>query len=163
MTDDARGDEVYQPTGSNEEQEDASPLDMEDAVGEDDYDTMLDRGYSPPERPYAVDKPGTTAAEQREGENLDERLSEEVPDVGDRPQDLDGDPLGDAPGTDGELVDQEAGDERSGRLVAPNQGIERPVHDGVAATDVGIDDASAPAEEAAVHEVDDPERGGTAP
>jgi hypothetical protein len=162
MTDESRGDDVYQPTGGDEE-EDASHLDMEDAVGEDDYDTILDRGYSPPERPYAVDRTGTTDAEQHEGESLDERLSEEVPDVGERARDQVGDPLGDTTGTDGELVDPEAGDERSGRLVAPNQGLERPVHDGVAATDVGVDDASAPAEEAAVHEVDDPEAGNTAP
>jgi hypothetical protein len=162
MKDEARGDDVYQPTGTDEDQDDVASLDMEDAVGEDDYDTILDRGYSPPERPYAVDKPGTTDAEQREGESLDERLSEEVPDLGEEPQDPEGDEVGDAPGTDGELVDPEAGDERSGRLVAPNQGIERPVHDGVAATDVGVDDASAPAEEAAVHEVDDPEAGDAA-
>ncbi|MEE4540515.1 DUF5709 domain-containing protein [Streptomyces sp. V4-01] len=162
MTDEARGDDVYQPTGTDEDQDDVAALDMEDAVGEDDYDTILDRGYSPPERPYAVDRRGTTDAEQREGESLDDRLSEEVPDVGAGPQDPDGDRLGDAPGTDGELVDPEAGDERSGRLVAPNQGIERPVHDGAAATDVGVDDGSAPAEEAAVHEVDDPEAGDTA-
>lgn len=147
MSDGAPGDDAYQPTGTNEEQQDAAPLDMENALEEDDYDTMLDRGYSPPERPYAVNKPGTTAAEQREGESLDERLDEEEPDVGGQPGEGGEDPEADA-GT--------AGDRRSGRLVAPGQGMERPARDGVAAVDVGVDDASASAEEAAVHQVDDP-------
>jgi hypothetical protein len=33
-----------------------------------------------PDEPQAVDEPGTTAEEQREGESLDERLDEEEPD-----------------------------------------------------------------------------------
>jgi hypothetical protein len=153
MSDGTMGDDVYQPTGDNEEQEDASPLDMEDALDEDDYDDLLDKGYSPPERPYAVDKTGTTAAEQHDGESLDERLAEEQPDITVDP----GDGLGDTADTDGELIDSEAGDERSGRLLAPDQGIERPIRSDVLAEDVGIDGAAASAEEAAVHIVDDPE------
>ncbi|HEX2025647.1 MAG TPA: DUF5709 domain-containing protein [Actinomycetota bacterium] len=35
----------------------------------------------PGDEPVAVDDPGTTAAEQREGESLEERLEEEAPDV----------------------------------------------------------------------------------
>ena len=149
--DDPFADDAYQPTGDDDEQGDANELDMEDAVGEDDYDTILDRGYSPPERPYAVDRPGTTAAEQREGESLDERLSEEVPD--DQEEHLDDDAESDSESTS---LDPEVGDERSGRLVAPNEGLENPVDDDISASDVGIDDASATAEEAAVHEVDNP-------
>ena len=34
----------------------------------------------------------------------------------------DGDGLGDLPGGEGELLDAEVGDERSGRLVAPDEG-----------------------------------------
>jgi hypothetical protein len=150
------GDDVYQPTGGNEEQEDAGPLDMEDALGEDDYDELLDKGYSPPERPYGVDKPGTTAQEQQRGGSLDERLAEEVPDVTADPA-VNGDGLGDTTDTDGELVDPEAGSERSGRLVAPDQGIERSIRDDMVAEDAGIDGAAASAEEAAVHTVEDPE------
>ena len=74
------GDDAYQPTGTNEEQEDAAPLDPQDTVGERSYDDMLDEGYSPPERPLGVTKYGTTAAEQRAGESLDQRLRQEVPD-----------------------------------------------------------------------------------
>jgi hypothetical protein len=73
-------DDAYQPTGGNEEQEDAAPLDPEDTLDEPGYDETLDRGYSPPERPLGVTKYGTTAAEQREGESLDQRLAQERPD-----------------------------------------------------------------------------------
>jgi hypothetical protein len=148
------GDDVYQPTGDNEEQEDAAPLDMEDALDEDDYDETLDKGYSPPERPFGVNKVGTTAAEQRHGESLDERLAEEVPDVDPM---ADGDGIGDVQGTDGEPVDPEAGQRRAGRLLAPGQGVEHFIDDDVVAEDVGIDGAAASAEEAAVHIIDDPE------
>lgn len=51
MAADRMGDDVYQPTGTNEEQEDAAPLDMQDAVGERTYDDALDEGYSPPRSP----------------------------------------------------------------------------------------------------------------
>lgn len=154
MSDEAMGDEVYQPTGDGEEQADADALDMEDALGEDDYDDTLDKGYSPPERPYGVSAAdGTTAEEQHEGESLDQRLAEEVPDV--MPETGDG--IGDTSDAEGEPVDPEAGDERAGRLVAPDQGMERGAQDPEVAQDVGIDGAAAGAEEAAVHVVDDPE------
>ncbi|MDT9695307.1 hypothetical protein [Streptomyces sp. P17] len=81
MSDEHMADDVYQPTGSNEEQEDAAPLDLQDAVDERTYDDMLDDGYSPPDEPMSVTRTGTTASEQHEGESLDERLEQEVPDV----------------------------------------------------------------------------------
>ncbi|MGW2448550.1 hypothetical protein ACWCSW_31250, partial [Streptomyces sp. NPDC001675] len=34
-------DDAYQPTGTNEEQEDAAPLDLQDAVDERGYDDIL--------------------------------------------------------------------------------------------------------------------------
>ncbi|MFJ4847169.1 MULTISPECIES: DUF5709 domain-containing protein [unclassified Streptomyces] len=144
MTDDPMADDVYQPTGGNEEQEDAAPLDMEDALGERDYDDILDEGYSPPERPLGLDKVGVTAAEQRAGESLDERLAEEVPDDTVYP----GDDIGDLAGGDGEPVDPQAGAERAGRLVARDAGTDG---DDLLAEDVGVDGGAAGAEEAAVH------------
>ncbi|MBC2906235.1 hypothetical protein [Streptomyces cupreus] len=81
MSEASMADDVYQPTGTNEEQEDAAPLDLQDAVDERTYDDMLDEGYSPPDEPMSVTKAGTTASEQHEGESLDERLEQEVPDV----------------------------------------------------------------------------------
>jgi hypothetical protein len=151
MGTDPMADDVYQPTGTNEEQEDAAPLDLEDALDERDYDDTLDEGYSPPEKPLGVTRHGTTAAEQHDGESLDERLAEEVPDVGVEP----GDAVGDLPGGEGEPVDREAGTDRAGRLVAPDEGAHPDTTKEAVASDVGIDGGAAGAEEAAVHVVED--------
>ncbi|MEV4231632.1 DUF5709 domain-containing protein [Streptomyces bobili] len=144
-------DDAYQPTGSNEEQEDAAPLDLQDALDERTYDDILDEGYSPPEKPLGVTKHGTTAGEQHDGETLDQRLAQEVPDVS-RPA---GDGIGDLPRGEGEPVDPEAGEGRAGRLVAPDEGARADATKEEIAEDVGIDGGAAGAEEAAVHVVDD--------
>jgi hypothetical protein len=144
-------DDAYQPTGSNEEQEDAAPLDLQDAVDERNYDDILDEGYSPPEKPLGVTKHGVTAAEQHEGETLDERLAQEVPDAGVP----DGDGIGDVPEGEGERVDPEAGAARAGRLVAPDEGAHPDTTKEAVAADVGIDAGAAGAEEAAVHVIED--------
>ncbi|MFK4144643.1 DUF5709 domain-containing protein [Streptomyces sp. NPDC004065] len=151
MSTDPMADDAYQPTGSNEEQEDAAPLDMQDAVDERTYDDTLDEGYSPPEKPLGVTKYGTTAAEQHEGESLDQRLAQERPDVGEP----EGDDIGDLPGGEGEPVDPEAGAGRAGRLVAPDEGAHLDTTKEEIAEDVGIDAGAAAAEEAAVHIVED--------
>ncbi|MET9463850.1 DUF5709 domain-containing protein [Streptomyces sp. NPDC006544] len=158
MSDDQRADDVYQPTGGNDEQGDAAPLDLQNAVGERTYDDMLDEGYSPPEKPLGVTKYGTTAAEQHEGESLDQRLAQEVPegapDVGDG--------LGDVPGGEGEpRLGAEAGTVRAGRLTAPDEGAHTDVTKELVAEDHGIDAGAASAEEAAVHIVEN-EPGGDA-
>lgn len=144
-------DDVYQPTGSNEEQEDAAPLDLQDAVDERTYDDTLDEGYSPPEKPLGVTRHGTTAAEQHEGETLDERLAQEVPEVAEPA----GDGVGDLPGGEGEPVDPEAGADRAGRLVAPDEGAHPDTTKEEIAADRGVDAGAAGAEEAAVHVVED--------
>ncbi|MFE9453688.1 DUF5709 domain-containing protein [Streptomyces sp. NPDC006739] len=144
-------DDAYQPTGTNEEQEDAGPLDLQDALDERTYDDVLDEGYSPPERPLGVTRHGTTAAEQHAGETLDERLRQEVPEVADPA----GDDIGDLPGGAGEPVDAEAGEARAGRLVAPDEGAHADTTKEEIASDVGIDGGAAGAEEAAVHVVQD--------
>ncbi|MEW5354523.1 DUF5709 domain-containing protein [Streptomyces sp. 16-176A] len=151
MSTDPMADDAYQPTGSNEEQEDAAPLDMQDAVDERTYDDTLDEGYSPPEKPLGVDKYGTTAAEQHEGETLDQRLAQERPDVGEP----EGDGVGDLPGGEGEPVDPEAGTDRAGRLVAPDEGAHPDTTKDEIAADEGVDAGAAGAEEAAVHVVED--------
>ncbi|WP_129305129.1 DUF5709 domain-containing protein [Streptomyces sp. L2] len=147
-------DDAYQPTGTNEEQEDAAPLDLQDAVGERTYDDVLDEGYSPPERPLGVTKHGTTAAEQHEGETLDDRLHQEVPDTT-APA---GDGIGDLPDGEGEPVDPESGESRAGRLVAPDEGAHPDTTKDETARDVGIDGGAAGAEEAAVHVTEEPNR-----
>ena len=109
----------------------------------------LDEGYSPPERPWAVDDWGTTAGEERRGEGIDARLARELPDISYDPAD---DGLGDTEGTDGELLDDQVGDVRAGRL------IDVAGDDELVATDVGIDGAGASAEEAAVNVVRENDR-----
>lgn len=161
MSDSNMADDAYQPTGSNEEQADAAALDPQDTLGEKTYDEVLDEGYSPPEKPLGVTKPGTTAAEQHEGESLDERLSQEVPDIDQPPGDEDefGDEIGDLEGGAGEPRDAEAGADRAGRLVAPDEGLGEDVTKDLVASDEGIDGGAASAEEAAIHVVPDEDDG----
>ncbi|MEU6270830.1 DUF5709 domain-containing protein [Streptomyces populi] len=147
---DGWGDDVYQPDGS-EVQDDAGLLDAEDTLVADGVSDPLDRGWSPPERPWAVEHRGVTASERRAGETLDQRLADELPDI----TESDGDGIGDCDDTDGEPLDNEVGALRSGRLVAPNEGAHEDEENGLIATDIGIDGAAASAEEAAMHIVDE--------
>jgi hypothetical protein len=128
-----------------EDNADNGLLDPEDTL--DDRDPF-DEGYSPPERAQATEGWGTTAAETLRGESLDGRLAREVPDLSYNDDD---DGLGDTEDTDGELLDDEVGDFRSGRLVATNEGFGADTDEELYATDVGIDGGAASAEEAAVH------------
>ncbi len=107
---------------------------------------VLDTGWSPPDRPWAVLDWGTTHREETAGESLRGRLARETPE----PRYADGDGLGDASDTDGELIDDEVGFVRVGRLVQTGtdwDDDEPKLH----AFDVGVDGAGASAEEAAVH------------
>ncbi len=125
-------------------------LQPEDSLVDRGVDDVLDEGISPPERPRGVTAKGVTEQEQAEGETLEERLAQEVPDdTGITPSDASG-----VEGDDDELDDPSdafAGDERSGRLVAPDEGVELDDVQQQVAGDVGIDGAGASAEEAAVH------------
>jgi Family of unknown function (DUF5709) len=122
---------------------------LEDTRGVRD---VLDTGWSPPERPWAVADWGTTEAEESAGESLDGRLARELPDGDDGD---DGDGLGDSSDTDGELLDDQVGDARAGRLVDSDDGGDEDTDDELWARDEGIDGAAASAEEAAVHVVRD--------
>ncbi|MCF2530983.1 DUF5709 domain-containing protein [Yinghuangia soli] len=145
MPEDAgRGDDVHQPQHVGNDRPD-DPLDPENVLDEPDLDALLDQGYSPPERPYAVEDYGTTQDEQRAGEPLDSRLARERPDAGT----ADGDGIGDLAGGAGEPVDGQVGERRSGRLIADGSGG--------SARDVGIDGGAASAEEAAVHTIPEEE------
>ncbi|MFJ6087818.1 DUF5709 domain-containing protein [Streptomyces sp. NPDC092369] len=152
--DDVMGDEVYQPEGPDD-REDEGILDPEDTLndrGSDPYE----EGWSPPERPLAVEHQGTTAREQREGESLDQRLAEERVDPAlEQPGAEDG--VGDLAGGEGEPVDGEVGADRAGRLVAPDEGAHEDAEKDLIAEDVGIDGGAASAEEAAVHQIPDDE------
>jgi len=124
-------------------------IDLDETLGSDDVDDVLDTSYSPPDRPLAVNRFGTTADEQEQGESLDQRLAQEVPDpalaVGD--DDYDVDEQADASG--------EIGETRAGRLVDPDGGAEWDSEKDLIGRDVGIDGGAASAEEAAVHVISD--------
>lgn len=130
-----------------EDNADTGLLDPEDTL--EDLDPY-DEGYSPPERPLATRDWGATAAEEATGESWAGRLARESPDV----TATSGDGLGDTTDTDGELLDDEVGDLRAGRLVATNEGFGPDIDAELHATDIGIDGGAASAEEAAMHVVD---------
>jgi hypothetical protein len=121
-------------------------LDQADTLDSRGPADPLDEGYSPPERPWAVDEWGVTAREEAEGEDLDSRLPRELPDYW--VSDEEGDGLGDTSDTDGELRDNEVGNLRSGRLTMA--GSDRDDDELFAE-----DGAAASAEEAAVHLVEE--------
>ncbi|MCS7481821.1 hypothetical protein ACFFQW_30040 [Umezawaea endophytica] len=60
-----------------------NPLDTTEETDEDELGAdPLDEGYEAPDHWSGANKFGTTSAEQRAGEPLDERLKQEEPDVG---------------------------------------------------------------------------------
>ncbi|WP_369254843.1 DUF5709 domain-containing protein [Geodermatophilus amargosae] len=134
-------------TDGTDPEEATGLLEPEDTLEDPRRARDLDTGWSPPERPWGVDDWGTTEREEATGESLDGRLRRELPD---RPED-DGDGLGDLAGGDGELLDDEVGDARAGRLadVGEDGGVDE--EDQLLAEDLGIDGGAASAEEAAVH------------
>ncbi|HYO31497.1 MAG TPA: DUF5709 domain-containing protein [Nocardioidaceae bacterium] len=105
----------------------------------------LDEGYSPPEKWSAGQGFGNTPLEEELGETLDQRLAQEEPEP---------DPY-ELAASDTEDVGGEVGSDRSGRLVADDEGIGEDTERDLVAYDVGIDGAAASAEEAAVHVIED--------
>ncbi len=127
---------------------DEDQLQPEDTLDDRGVEDVLDEGISPPERPRGVTAKGVTAQEELEGETLEERLAQEEPDVFDEV-----DAERDADILDGPVTG-EVGQERAGRLMAPDGGIGEDDVSELIAEDEGIDGAGASAEEAAVHVVD---------
>jgi len=117
--------------------DDDDQLPQEDTLIDRGVDDILDEGYSPPDK----------WKEPRDHESLDELLSEEEPDPA-MQLDADDDP-------DSDFSDDEVGDRRAGRLVAPDDGVDQDDESDLLARDVGIDGSAASAEEAAVHVIDD--------
>jgi hypothetical protein len=109
----------------------------------------LDEGYSPPEKWSAGQGYGNTPLEEQLGETLDQRLAQEIPEPD--PYEL----AEKAVDPDEEDVDDQVGDVRAGRLVAPDEGLGEDLEKDSVAEDVGIDGAAASAEEAAVHVIPD--------
>ena len=134
-------------TDPDEWDQESGQLGAEDTLDDRGVVDPLDEGVSPAERPWIGDGWGVTAREEATGESLDGRLARELPDG----VDDDGDGLGDASDTDGELWDDEVGEVRAGRLLARDGSPDPDLW----ASDAGIDGAGATAEEAAMHIVGD--------
>ena len=126
---------------------DSGLLEPEDSLDDRGVLDVLDEGYSPPDRAWELNDYGLTAREAAEHESLNGRLARELPDI----MIPDGDGLGDASDTDGELYDNEAGTARSGRLIDVEATGEIDDYAYLYAVDIGCDGGAASAEEAAVH------------
>lgn len=140
-------------TAERSDDEGLELLRSSEELDEDELGDFLDEGYSPAERPLAVGEWGVTAREAASHEALGKRLARE-----EREPDLllDGDGIGDSSDTDGELIDDQVGSARAGRLLARDQDEgEGPYDVDYFAQDIGIDGGAASAEEAAIHIVDD--------
>lgn len=118
-----------------------------DELGEDIYEA----GYSPLDRRPAELSWGFTHNEARSNEPLSARLARELPD---EQEEILGDGIGDAIDTDGEIIDDQVGAIRAGRLAWAGQETLDSASD-FWAKDLGIDGGAASAEEAAVHIVVD--------
>ncbi|WP_331756177.1 DUF5709 domain-containing protein (plasmid) [Streptomyces anulatus] len=149
MPADARGDDVYQPQDDDGGDPPNDELDLENTLEDRDLDDRMEEGYSPPERPLAVNKFGTTGAEVRDGESLDQRLAQETNDV----EPPDGDGIGDLTRGEGEPLEGSEREPRAGRLSAADDATGR--ENDVFAEDVGTDGGAASAEEAAVRVTDE--------
>ena len=134
------------PEGMNEidetsidPEEQGSQMQPYDTLDDRGVEDVLDEGIVPNQKWSPGQGFGNTAAEQREGETLDQRIAQEEPEP---------DPYAETT----EVVDDgQVGAERSGRLIAPDQGAHEDTEPDAVATDVGIDGAGATAEEAAMH------------
>ena len=125
-------------------------LQPQDTLDDRGVDDVLDEGFSPPEELRGSKAKGVTSFEAEEGETIDDRLRQEEPEVWeDAEAELDAE-IVDGP------VEGEVGEERTGRLLAPDEGVHEDDEDELVAEDEGIDGAASSAEEAAVHTIDEP-------
>jgi hypothetical protein len=157
--DDRRGDEANEVQADGVDEwnvvEDDGVLDASDTLDDDRVADPLDTGVAAADRWAGANRFGTTPAEQRAGESLDQLLAEEDPDI---------DPYADQADDEDELVRR--GYERqvrAGRLVADDEGFGADKKADSVAWDVGVDAGAASAEEAAVHLIDDPDGVGDGP
>ena len=141
--------------GEWDDVEDEGVLDGSDTLDNDPVADPLDTGVAPADRWSGANSFGTTPAEARQGESLDQRLAEEEPDV-----DPDADPLDDEDDTSRRGDDREL---RAGRLVAEDAGFGTDNEPDAVAWDAGVDGGGASAEEAAIHIVEDPNGPGDDP
>ena len=139
--------DTYDPSSDIDENdlEDDGTLDASDTLDGDPGDDPLDTGILPPDRWSAGEGFGTTLAEERAGESLDQLLAEEEPDP---------DPYAEAAEAEDDPLTGDDLEPRAG-LVAEDEGSHPDTEADLVARDVGIDGGAASAEEAAVHVQDD--------
>src|SRR6478735_7792733 len=137
----------------NEDTEDTDGdrlVETPDSLRDEDPETPSgDRGAGAEDRPLGAEKFGTTHAEAEQGESLDQRLAEEVPD-GDGHDPVDDTVLADEYGHP-DASDDRVGDDSVGRVVAPDEGAHGDDEKDEVASDVGRDGGDLTAEEAALH------------
>jgi hypothetical protein len=152
MTQDDSREDIRQ----GDEIEDDGVLDTSDTLDDDRVDDPLDTGIAPADRWTGANQYGTTAAEERAGESLDQYLAQEEPDV---------DPYAEGGDTDEDELTRRGyeRDARAGRLVADDEGFGEDEEPDSVAWDAGVDGGGASAEEAAVHVVDEPDGSGDGP
>lgn len=137
MSDEAFIDETLDPS------EQLDQLSQSDSLIDRGLDDVLDEGYTAPENWSPAQGFGNTASEMAQGETLEQRIAQEVPETD--PNKLKGpwNPHGES---------REVGSKRAGRLVAADRGVAMEDTEAESvAVDVGIDGAGASAEEAAMH------------
>ncbi|MCF0093819.1 DUF5709 domain-containing protein [Micromonospora sp. MH99] len=137
--------------------EDDGVLDASDTLDDDRVGDPLDTGIVAADHWTAANRFGTTPAEERAGESLDQYLAQEEPDV---------DPYAETGDDEDEDELTRRGYEteaRAGRLVEYDEGVREDDEAESVAWDAGIDAGAASAEEAAVHVIEDPDGPGDGP
>jgi len=135
-------------SGYDSSEDGLSLLAPDESLDDDELDDDVEEtGYSPLDWRPADLSWGFTEREARGHEPLAARLAREVPDDTDE---ILGDGIGDAIDTDGEIIDDQVGSIRTGRLVWAAPESFDPASE-YWANDIGIDSGGASAEEAAVN------------
>ncbi|GAA3609631.1 DUF5709 domain-containing protein [Marihabitans asiaticum] len=150
---------------------DPGQLQPEDTLDGELGSDVLDTGYTADDRPRGDE--GWGRVEPDHHDSIEDRIAQEEADPAsaygapDNESGMDRERIGgddpDAIDADDDwLGDGEVGDERAGRLVAPDQGDGNDTEDEAWGRDVGVDGGAASAEEASMHvigERDEDERG----
>ena len=136
-------EEQFESDSIDSELEDDGVLDASDSLEGDvggPGDDPLDAGIDAGDRYSAGERFGTTLAEERQGETLDQLLAEEEPDI---------DPYREAGASDSGTAHP------AGRLVAENEGLSEDDEAELLGSDVGFDGGAESAEESAIHVIDE--------
>lgn len=129
-----------------DEAEQLDQLQPEETLLDRGVSDVLDEGYVSAENWSAAQGFGNTAAEMHQGETLEMRVAQELPESTEP-----GEPWRPEPGER-----RQVGGQRAGRLVAADAGPDgEDAEAHVIGRDIGIDGGAATAEEAAMHIIDD--------